>query len=80
MDERRTILDYSPETYERVRQAMLHIASILGDWMEQLTLIGGLVPSLLVPADCLPEGVEAHPGTADLDLGLQLSVLTDEAY
>ena len=64
MHERKTILDYSPETYERVRQAMLHVATILGEWMEQVTLIGGIVPSLLVPASDLPESVEAHPGTA----------------
>jgi hypothetical protein len=74
------MLDYTPETYERVRQALLHVATILGDWMEQVTVIGGIVPSLLVPPNALPEGVEAHPGTADLDLGLQLSVLTDEGY
>src|SRR5579871_3565563 len=80
MDERKTILDYAPETYERVRQALLHIATVLGDWMEQVTLIGGVVPSLLVPLSALPEGADPHPGTGDLDLGLQLSVLTNEAY
>lgn len=80
MDERKTILDYAPETYERVRQALLHVATVLGDWMEQVTLIGGIVPSLLVPPSVLPEGAELHPGTADLDLGLQLSVLTDNGY
>ena len=80
MDERKTILDYSPETYERVRQALLHVATVLGDWMEQVTLVGGIVPSLLVPQIALPEGSHLHPGTADLDLGLELSVLTDEAY
>jgi hypothetical protein len=80
MDERKTILDYSPETYERVRQALLHVATVLGEWMEQVTLIGGIVPSLLVPPSVLPEGADPHPGTADLDIGLQLSVLTDEGY
>ncbi len=80
MDERKTTLDYTPETYDRVHQAMLHVATVLGDWMEQVTLIGGIVPSLLVPAGGLPKGVEAHPGTADLDLALQLSVLTDDGY
>lgn len=80
MDERKTILDYSPETYERVRQALLHVATVLGEWMEQVTLIGGIVPSLLVPPGMLPEGADPHPGTAGIDLGLQLSVLTDEGY
>ncbi len=31
MDERKTIQDYSPETYERVQQTLLHVATILGD-------------------------------------------------
>ena len=80
MDERKTMQDYSPETYERVCRTLLHVATILGEWMEQVTLIGGVVPSLLVPASTLPEGMNPHPGTADLDFGLQLSVLTDEGY
>ena len=48
MDEHRMILDYSPEAYERVCQALLHVATILGDWMEQITLIGGALPSFLI--------------------------------
>ena len=80
MDQRRTVLDYAPETYERVQQALLHVSTVLGDWMEQITLIGGIVPSLLVPPSQLPVGAEAHPGTSDLDLALQLKVLTAEGY
>ena len=68
------------EEYDRVRQALLHIATVLGDWMDQVTVIGGIVPSLLVAPEKLAPGVEAHPGTADLDLALQLSVLSDEGY
>jgi hypothetical protein len=80
MDQRRTVLDYAPETYERVQQALLHVSTVLGDWMEQITLIGGIVPSLLVTPSQLPFGAEAHPGTSDLDLALQLSVLSAEGY
>jgi hypothetical protein len=80
MDQRRTVLDYAPETYERVQQALLHVSTVLGDWMEQITVIGGIVPSLLVPPNRLPVGAEAHPGTTDLDLALQLKVLTAEGY
>jgi hypothetical protein len=66
-DERKTIQDYSPETYERVRQALLHVATVLGDWMERVTLIGGAVPSLLIPQNTLPTQADrdlglAHPG------------------
>ena len=80
MDQRRTVLDYAPETYERVQQALLHVSTVLSDWMEQITLIGGIVPSLLVPPSQLPVDAEAHPGTSDLDLALQLKVLTAEGY
>lgn len=41
MDERKTILDDTPETYERVQQALLHVATVLGEWMEQATLSWG---------------------------------------
>ena len=80
MDQRRTVLEYAPETYERVQQALLHVSTVLGDWMEQITVIGGIVPSLLVPPSQLPVDAEAHPGTTDLDLALQLKVLTAEGY
>ena len=79
-DERRTIQDYTPETFERVRQTCLHLATVLGDWMGSVTLVGGFAPSLLVPQDPLPAGVEPHPGTLDIDLGLELAVLDDEGY
>ena len=66
--------------YERVQQALLHVSTVLGDWMEQITVIGGIVPSLLVPPSQLPVDAEAHPGTTDLDLALQLKVLTAVGY
>jgi hypothetical protein len=80
MDLRQTAGDYSAESTERVCQALLHVATILGDWMNQITVIGGIVPSLSIPTDTLPPGAELHPGTTDLDLGLELSILNDEGY
>ena len=79
-DERRTIHDYTPEAFERVRQTVLHVATVLGDWMNHVTLIGGAVPSLLIPQGDLAKGVEQHLGTIDVDLGLELMVLEDEGY
>ena len=78
--ERRTIRDYTPEAFDRVRQTVLHVATVLGDWMEHVTLIGGAVPSLLIAQANLPDGVEPHPGTIDVDLGLEIMVLEDAGY
>jgi hypothetical protein len=41
-DERQSYRDYTPEAFERVRQALLHVATVLGDWMDPVTLIGGV--------------------------------------
>ena len=43
-------------------------------------IIGGLVPSLVIAQDKLPDGSEAHVGTMHLDLGLTLAILTEERY
>jgi hypothetical protein len=40
--------------------------------MDELVVVGGLVPSLLVEQGTLPEGTSAHAGTMDLDVGLKL--------
>ena len=72
---------YPPEWVERVRAACLYVATVLGDLLiEELVVVGGLVPSLLITQDALPRGVPLHPGTMDLDLGLDLGVLDGSKY
>ena len=57
----------------------LHVATVLGDLMqEQLTVVGGLVPTLPVPQASLPVGEDAPCGTLDMDLGLALAILDEE--
>lgn len=81
LDDLATVTSYTPEGLEEIRTACLTVASVLGDLMEQeLTIVGGLVPSLIIDQTRLPEGAEPHPGTRDLDLGLQLAVLEAERY
>jgi len=48
--------------------------------MDNLVIVGGLVPSLIVDHSALPDNVDAHVGTMDLDVGLQLVLLDDERY
>lgn len=70
---------YQPESVRRVRQTLLIIASKLGDLMEDIVVVGGLVPYLLVEQEGLP-APRRHVGTLDLDLGLSLAILDDERY
>ena len=71
---------YSPEQVRRVRQTLLYVASKLGDLMEDVVVVGGLVPSLLVPQSRRLQGVPRHVGTTDLDLGLALVILSSRRY
>src|ERR1035437_7648439 len=78
-DRNPTFDDYSPDDHERVRQTCLHLATVLGALIDELTIVGGLVPSLLIPDKADPE-FESHRGTMDLDLGLSVAVLDENLY
>jgi hypothetical protein len=72
--------DYTSEQAELVRATCLYVATKLGDMMDDLLIIGGLVPSLIVDQTALPVGADAHVGTMDLDVGLQLALLEEGRY
>jgi hypothetical protein len=69
---------YTPDQLQQVQATCLYLASILGDFLDELVIVGGLVPSLLVGSSVSAE--EAHVGTADLDLGLQVGLLDSHRY
>jgi hypothetical protein len=48
--------------------------------MDELVVVGGLVPSLLIDQANLGQEMEPHVGTLDLDIGLSLAVFDDEHY
>ncbi len=72
--------DYQPEQAELVRSTCLYVATKLGDLMDEVVVVGGLVPSLLVEQSDLPEGLQPHVGTMDLDIGLKLALLDGGRY
>lgn len=72
--------DYSADELHRVRQTCLYVATILGDLSDDIVIVGGLVPSLLISPEDLPEGRQPHVGTKDLDLGLALTLLDEKRY
>ncbi|HEY1456909.1 MAG TPA: hypothetical protein VGF15_00195, partial [Solirubrobacteraceae bacterium] len=54
----------------------------LGALMEELCVIGGLVPSLIIDHQIGPdpESGQGHPGTNDLDVGLAIALLDDQRH
>jgi len=72
--------DYKKENVALVWQTCLYVATKLGDLLNDLVVVGGLVPSLLIPDESLPAKEDVHIGTMDLDLGLSLAFLDTKRY
>ena len=79
-DKPTTAAGYPPDQVARVKSTCLYLATKLGDLMDELVVIGGLVPSLLIDQDNLPESVPPHVGTLDLDLGIAFVLVGEERY
>ena len=75
-----TAADYLPDWSARVQATCLYVATRLGDLVQDLVIVGGYAPQLMIPQDELPEGGEKHVGTVDLDLGLAIGILNAERY
>ena len=52
--------EYRSEQMELVRKTCLYVATKLGDLLDNIAVVGGLVPSLLIPKESLSETEEAH--------------------
>ena len=73
-----TAAGYPPALAEEARGLCLYVATILGDLWDDVVVIGGLVPYLIV--DQQRADIRRHVGTRDLDLGLSIAVLDEERY
>jgi hypothetical protein len=76
----RTASEYPRKQTELVIRACLYVATKLGDLMEELVVVGGLVPTLLIPEKELALGTDIHAGSMDLDIGIALSLLKEKRY
>jgi hypothetical protein len=81
----RTAEDYGPEDLRQVKAGCLEVATRLGDLLDDLVIVGGLVPALLV--DLAQEGtldetdpLSRHVGTRDLDLGFAIGLIDEGRY
>lgn len=71
---------YPPQGRELAQSASLYLATRLGDLLDDLVIVGGIVPSLIIPQELNDSSREPHVGTADLDLGLSLALLEGSRY
>ena len=70
---------YPPELAVEAKQMCLYVATILGDLLDDVAVVGGLVPYLLIDQATAPADAR-HVGTRDVDLGLALALLNEERY
>lgn len=71
---------YTHQGLELAQRASLYLATRLGDLLDDLVIVGGIVPSLIIPQEGNDSSREAHVGTVDLDLGLSLALLEGSRY
>lgn len=77
MTEPKYAADYEVGLAGEARRLCLTVATILGDLLDDIVVVGGLVPYLIVDQE---EADEPHVGTRDLDLGLALALLDGGRY
>jgi len=67
--------DYSEIVVEAARSVLLELAHILGEYRDDVILIGGWVPELLLSSKEAP-----HIGSTDVDLALNHRALEEPRY
>jgi hypothetical protein len=77
MSKPRMAAGYDARHVARVRATCLYLATKLGDLIDELVIVGGLVPSLLIDQSQVEE---KHVGTLDLDLGMEVAILDEHRY
>ena len=74
-----TFEGYTDEYTVDCERVLVTLLRGLGPWKDSVYLVGGLTPRYLVTAR--PPAVPAHAGTLDVDIVIDLQILTDtEAY
>lgn len=77
-----TAAGYRREETEQVEAACLTVATVLGDLTDEICIVGGLVPSMLIDraSDVDETDQPPHCGTNDLDVGLSAVLMDGERY
>jgi tRNA nucleotidyltransferase/poly(A) polymerase len=68
-------IDYTLELIEAARSVLLEIMRVLGEYQDDIVIVGGWVPELL-----LSQADEEHIGSIDVDLALNHRRLDEAGY
>lgn len=67
--------DYNAEALQAVRNVLIELVQILGEFRDHIVVVGGSVPALL-----LRDAAEQHIGTLDIDLALDFRNIPEASY
>jgi hypothetical protein len=70
-----TFRDYSADQVEAARSVLLELAHLLGEYRDDIVVVGGWVPHLILPAGTTP-----HVGSIDVDLAVNHRNLREAGY
>jgi len=70
-----TASDYSEGKIKACHSVLIELVHILGDYVDDMAIVGGWVPTLLIP-----NAEEVHIGSMDVDVALNGETISDEAY
>jgi len=70
-----TRTDYSADAVAAARAVMLELVRLLGEYRDEIVIVGGWVPELL-----LPLARPGHIGSTDVDLALDHRRITEAGY
>ncbi len=66
--------DYPPDAVEAAKSVLVELVHVLGEYRDDMVIVGGWVPPLLMPDST------GHVGSTDVDIALNHLAGTDEAY
>jgi hypothetical protein len=70
----RSASDYPPDAVEAAKSVLVELVHILGEYRDDMVVVGGWVPPLLIPES------RGHVGSTDVDVALNHLAENDEAY
>src|SRR5260370_16341987 len=70
-----TFRDYSADQVAAARSVLLELVHLLGEYRDDIVVVGGWVPQLI-----LPQGTTLHVGSIDVDLALNHRHLREAGY